>query len=629
MVRRVWRAHVPTALLIALLASTAVFTAPAAAAARYSVQNVVPWMQNAAPVGWSVSLNRVIFNSMGADGMFNAYSANPDASDQRCLTCASPSFPKVGTATNRGASDVSPDGRYMLVTVERADHPGQIGAMWTQPGKGGSNDLWLYTTDGTEAWPLTNINAPGQQSLGTIWPRFDRTGTEVVWASMYAPALANLGYWQLKVANIVWNGGVPSLANIRTIMPAAASFYEPYGFTADDSHIIFASNAGMPSWIDNEIDEIATDGTGLRALTTPVPGALISYNEFAFDMPGDNAIIYGSTHDATSGGMDYWTMNPDGSDPQRLTYFNAPWHTESLGYSVVGGLAFNPRNPQQFIAGVAADPNAQTINAQTVTLAAPAAAPGLTEQFFATPNFGQPVATTTQNPSDGFYADGAPAAGVPASNYSIRWTGTITPSATGSYTFCLVADTSAQLLLGGQQLVNGRFSFGQRDCATTAETAGTAVSIELDFQHRVGPGYAQLSWIPPGGSTPTTIPSSALSSPAPVRRAAACRPRSRRRRRPAAGARRPPRRRAPRTPRPARAAAGGGSRGASPAAHAAGATKKAVTHATAPRRGRHSAVVRSHRATSHRRAARSRRVAVARRRAGLRSRAARRSRGRR
>ncbi len=215
---------------------------------------------DAAPAGWSVSSNRVIYNSMGANGMFNAYSANPDASDPRCLTCAQPSFPKVGAATNRGASDVSPDGRYVLVTVERADHPGQIGAVWTQPGKGGANDLWLYTTDGSQAWPLTNIGVLVAGSLGAIWPRFDRTGSEIVWASMYSPAIVNLGYWQLKVANIVWNGGVPSLANIRTIQPFASSFYEvPTGFTADDSrHIIFASNAGMPSLLNTQIYEIAT-----------------------------------------------------------------------------------------------------------------------------------------------------------------------------------------------------------------------------------------------------------------------------------------------------------------------------------------------------------------------------------
>ncbi len=402
----------------------------------------------------------------------------------------------------------------MLVTVERADHPGQIGAVWTQPGKGGANDLWLYTTDGSQAWPLTNIGVLVAGSLGAIWPRFDRTGSEIVWASMYSPAIVNLGYWQLKVANIVWNGGVPSLANIRTIQPFASSFYEPYGFTADDSHIIFASNAGMPSLLNTQIYEIATDGSGLRALTSANPAAIVNYNEFAFPMPGDGAIIYGSAHDATSGGMDYWTMNADGSDPQRLTYFNMQWDTESLGYAAVGGLAFNPSNPNQFIAGVAADANAQTINAESVTLSPAGSGAGLTEQFFAGSSFNQLVASATQNPSDAFYADGSPAAGVPASNYSIRWSGFITPPMTGTYQFCMVVDTNAQLLLGGQQLINYRLAFGQRVCSTASETAGTAVPIELDYQHWLGPGYEQLSWIPPGSSTPTPIPASALSSTA-------------------------------------------------------------------------------------------------------------------
>ena len=83
----------------------------------------------------------MFYNSLSsASGLFNGYSANPDGSNPVCLTCSLPSFPKIGAASNRGISDVSPDGKYMLVTVERPIS-GAENAIWTQPGKGGANDV--------------------------------------------------------------------------------------------------------------------------------------------------------------------------------------------------------------------------------------------------------------------------------------------------------------------------------------------------------------------------------------------------------------------------------------------------------------------------------------------------------
>ncbi|HUO71560.1 MAG TPA: hypothetical protein VMU39_12340, partial [Solirubrobacteraceae bacterium] len=108
-------------LWIALIAAGGL-AASSAAASAYQVQSLVPWKQNAAPMGWSASLNRVIYNSRGADGMFDAYSANPDGSGAQCLTCSIPRFPIVGAATQRGVSDVSSDGNDMLLEVERGDH---------------------------------------------------------------------------------------------------------------------------------------------------------------------------------------------------------------------------------------------------------------------------------------------------------------------------------------------------------------------------------------------------------------------------------------------------------------------------------------------------------------------------
>jgi hypothetical protein len=468
-----------------------------AAAVQYHIQSVTAWRKNAAPMGWSASLNRIIYNSRGTDGMFDAYSANPDGTNPRCLTCAIPIFPGVGAATNRGASDVSPDGRYMLLEVEGGAHSGHIGMSISQPGKGTYNNVWLATTDGAKAWRLTDINTDG--SLGTMWARFDRLGRRIVWAELYSPAVFNLGYWRLKVADIVWDGRVPSLTKIETIEPSPHHFYEPYGFTPDGSHIIFASDVGMQDWWDSQIYSIATNRTGLIRLSpADAPtGFFTNYNEFAFYLPDDSGIIYGRTRDAFRGGMDYWVMNPDGTGSQRLTYFNEPWNTDYMGYTVVGGLAFDPNDPDRFVADVATDVNAQHLNAVMVTMNPASSHEMLTGRYFADTGFTDLVRTRDDDLWNGLKWDTSPAPGVPPSYYSVRWTGAIDPAVSGNYTFCAIADSGMRLWVSHKLLVDGWWSFGKRECAEIRLQASAVARIRLDYWHGFGTAYVQLSTITP------------------------------------------------------------------------------------------------------------------------------------
>jgi hypothetical protein len=505
-VTRLWATAGAT--LAGLLLAACAWASPASA---YTVQSITPWMQNAAPAAWSANPDLVYYNSVGSNGLWNGYSASPDGSDPQCLTCTLPSFSGVGTATNRGVSDVSPDGKYALVTVERPIV--DASAMWTQPGKGGANDVWLYTTDGQHAWPLTNIYEPGSVVLGSIEPRFDSTGNQIVWASMTgfgtgAAALNTwpLGTWEIQVANIVWTNGVPSLADIRTINPKPGSFYEPYGFTPDNQHIIFATSGGG-SWEDDTIDTIDVDGTGLTQVSPSAAPGVPNYAEFAFYTPSGDAIIWGRGYDTGMAGMDYWIMGADGSNPQRLTYFNEPWNTEFLGYTDVGDVVFNPDNPDQFIMGAMSDIEAQNVNAQMVTLNSSATAGEMTEQLYADNNFQTLVSTTTSDLSDGFKAPQSPAPGVPATNYSIRWSGTVTAPAAGSYSFCIAAEFQAQLYVNGTELASPTFDAGQRSCGSISLSAGQSVPVIVDYEHGTGSAEAQLSWIPPGSTTATVIPS--------------------------------------------------------------------------------------------------------------------------
>lgn len=494
-------------LAAALTAAVAVTVAPAApaGAADYTTASVTDWKANAAPQGWSKSLNRVFYNSRGADGMFDAFSARPDGTNEQCITCAVPSLGTVGAGTHRGVSDVSPDGKWLLLDVERASHFGKVGASEAEPGKGAYSDVWLGSADGARAWPLTDIYAPGQTVIGTIWPRFDRTGSRLTWSELITPTFLGLGHWRLKVADIAWSGGVPRLANIRTLEPEADRFYEPYGFTPDNQHVVFASDLGMPNWWDSQIFSIRIDGAELKRLSPAdaAPGFFSNYNEFAFFTPNDDRIIYGRTRLAARGGMDYWTMAPDGTNHRRLTFFNEWSGSMARGYTVVGGLAFDPNNPNRFIAGISPDMDATRLNAITVDLT-PVAGGGLTAQYFADTTLTQPVVTRVENPSAGLRWTDAPAPGVPLSGYSARWTGTVTPARSGTYSYCITAEAGARLWVRGRKLADTWSGpSGRRQCATIRLRAARPVRLRLESWGS-GPGAVQLTWIPPSARGTTT-----------------------------------------------------------------------------------------------------------------------------
>jgi beta-glucosidase len=124
---------------------------------------------------------------------------------------------------------------------------------------------------------------------------------------------------------------------------------------------------------------------------------------------------------------------------------------------------------------------------------------GLQAQFYANTTLsGDPVATRT-DPTVAFNWTGAPAVGVPATNFSAKWTGTLTPPTTGTYTFGLTSDDGSRLLIDGKQVIdNWRDQAANTETATVDLTAGRPVSIEVDYYQAGGDASVNLGWMQPG-----------------------------------------------------------------------------------------------------------------------------------
>jgi hypothetical protein len=318
-----------------------------------AVATIRPWKLQAAPMAWANG--RIYYRQKGKSGLFEGWSADPDGSDAKCLTCGS-AYPR---GTQHGISDVTPDGRYALATIERSHHvPVPDGTYLAAPGNGAYNDLWLQTTDGSRAWRLTNSLTSHAGAL--IWPRFDSTGTRVVWSEQWRWGLP-FGAWRMYVADLEWSNGTPSLANRKLLQ--STGFLEPYGFTSDGSHVLFAADAlAGTTWNNLQIMTLPANLAGTPTRLSPRDASThkpwSNYNEFAFAMPGSNRIILGRSVGAFYKSLEYWTINPDGSDPKQLTWLSQPLSGQYRGHpSLAGGLAFNPANPSQFVAGIGTDYN--------------------------------------------------------------------------------------------------------------------------------------------------------------------------------------------------------------------------------------------------------------------------------
>jgi hypothetical protein len=112
------------------------------------------------------------------------------------------------------------------------------------------------------------------------------------------------------------------------------------------------------------------------------------------------------------------------------------------------------------------------------------------------------------------WGSGAPGPGVPANQFSARWTGTVTIPTSGSYRFRTVSDDGVRLWVGGTQRINNWSNHGATTDSTTTLnfTAGQRVPITLEYYENGGNAVMRLQWRPPGSSGYVAVPVGALNA---------------------------------------------------------------------------------------------------------------------
>ena len=98
-----------------------------------------------------------------------------------------------------------------------------------------------------------------------------------------------------------------------------------------------------------------------------------------------------------------------------------------------------------------------------------------------------------------------------ASQYSVRWSGKVTPKYSETYTFTTTSDDGARLWVDNKQIVNDWTDHGSTDDnGSITLQAGQSYDIKMEYYNDVGGGVARLAWESP--SQPQEIvPSDALA----------------------------------------------------------------------------------------------------------------------
>jgi Tol biopolymer transport system component len=288
----------------------------------------------------------IVFDKIRKDGWFEIWTMKSDGSDQHCLTCGRSNIPSL----HNGNPAWHPSGHFVvfqsLDTNVRAPLAGlKIYQLYTNPGAGFHNNIWMMSADGLNAWQFTDVGKEG----GVLHPHFSHDGSMLIWAEMINPKPKPHGTWVIMKAAFAVQAGRPVLGKVETMTPGNMQFYETHGFTPEDDCLLFTGMPFRGKEKDFDIYKYHLASKTLQVLTDP---KMEEWDEHAHVSPQGDKIIWmssmGNNLDPSKLNQlqvktDYWVMNVDGSGKRRLTRFNVSGVPEHIpGRTIAADVSWSP-----------------------------------------------------------------------------------------------------------------------------------------------------------------------------------------------------------------------------------------------------------------------------------------------
>jgi hypothetical protein len=120
---------------------------------------------------------------------------------------------------------------------------------------------------------------------------------------------------------------------------------------------------------------------------------------------------------------------------------------------------------------------------------------GLSADYFSGTTLTTKLLTRTDANVDFNWGSTSPASGVPADNFSVRWTGQVSPRYSGSTTFYTVSDDGIRLWVNGQLLIDNWTNHGPTEnSGALSLNAGQRYDLKLEYYEATGGATARLLW---------------------------------------------------------------------------------------------------------------------------------------
>jgi hypothetical protein len=137
-----------------------------------------------------------------------------------------------------------------------------------------------------------------------------------------------------------------------------------------------------------------------------------------------------------------------------------------------------------------------SVSSNQVQVVAPApAASGLSATYFASTTLSNPRLSRIDPQVSFAWGTAAPATGVPADRFSVRWTGKVIPVANGTVTFYAQSDNGMRVWVNGTRIINDWTAHALRErSASLSLSANRAYTVKVEYYENTSAATAKLLW---------------------------------------------------------------------------------------------------------------------------------------
>lgn len=329
------------------------------------------WKDSAIGAIYNKTTASVAYGKKDKKGYYKIFISDTLGKNEHELT-----YPGWKADRHQWAEEWHPSGKYLFCYVEKANYEKEKGhtraPVDATPGYGAYTDLWLVNRDGSQAWQLTNL--PNNYNSGIIHSAISPDGSLFAWSErIKAPRFLNMneaaGSYVFRVADFIVDS-VPHFANIRTFQPGGVlAANELEGISKDNTTLSFYSTFESKNLFATPIYTLNMMTGEIHKLTTE------SFSQAPTFTPDGTHIVYMTGKDAHRfplevQGSDWWIMNTDGTNKQRLTRMNVKDDPQSVNhYRLAGSISFISDN--SFFGGVMTKPLGLTGYTVKVTFTSP------------------------------------------------------------------------------------------------------------------------------------------------------------------------------------------------------------------------------------------------------------------